>query len=148
MGVRKKGVFFLGGERAVVWGGMGIVGDIRGPSPPLEHGCRLVENLFKGHRPPSRAYEACSRRCGNWRSRSDVCIPHMVDRKKQEVLGARDTAVSASPENWREVFQSCGYATLSQTQRHPKRSEGSDDYPSAALSLLRRDRYRPTWHVA
>jgi hypothetical protein len=47
-----------------------------------------------------------------------------------------------------EVFQSCGYATLSQTQRHPKRSEGSDDYPSAALSLLRRDRYRPTWHVA
>ena len=35
-----------------------------------------------------------------------------------------------------KVFQSCGYATLSQTKRHPKRSEGSDDDPSAALSLL------------
>jgi hypothetical protein len=35
-----------------------------------------------------------------------------------------------------KVFQSCGYAILSQTKRHPHRSEGNDDYPSAALSLL------------
>src|SRR6266581_5230508 len=30
----------------------------------------------------------------------------------------------------------------------PIRSEGSDDYPSAALSLLSRDGYRPAWQVA
>jgi hypothetical protein len=35
-----------------------------------------------------------------------------------------------------------------QTKRHPNRSEGSDDYPNAALSLLPRDRYRPAWQVA
>jgi hypothetical protein len=38
-----------------------------------------------------------------------------------------------------KVFQSCGCATLSQRKRHPKRSEESDDYASAALSLLRQD---------
>src|SRR5215471_501744 len=37
---------------------------------------------------------ACSRRCGNATDRSDVCIPQMVDRRKQEVLGARDAAVT------------------------------------------------------
>src|SRR2546422_7259032 len=30
----------------------------------------------------------------------------------------------------------------------PIRSEGSDDYPSAALSVLSRDGYRPAWQVA
>src|SRR6267143_6038461 len=43
---------------------------------------------------PPEPNAACRRRCGNWRGRSDVCIPHMVDRRKQEVLGARDTAVT------------------------------------------------------
>jgi hypothetical protein len=43
------------------------------------------------------------------------------------------------PVGERKVFQSCGYATLSQRKRHPKRSEESDDYPCAALSLLRQD---------
>jgi ribosomal protein L44E len=38
-----------------------------------------------------------------------------------------------------KVFQSCGCATLSQRKRHPKRSEESDAYASAALSLLRQD---------
>src|SRR6185295_10199152 len=47
-----------------------------------------------------------------------------------------------------KVFQSCGYATLSQRKRYINRREGSDDYPSAALSLLLRDRYRPAWQVA
>src|SRR5688500_5886194 len=42
---------------------------------------------------PPEPHEACTRRCGNWRSCSGVCIPHMVDRRKQEVLGVRDAAL-------------------------------------------------------
>src|SRR4051812_879660 len=43
---------------------------------------------------PPYAEAACSRRCAHRQSRSDVCIPHMVDRRKQEVLGVRDAAVT------------------------------------------------------
>src|SRR5712692_4222100 len=43
---------------------------------------------------PLYADEACRRRCGNGKSRSDVCIPHTVDKRKQEVLGAYDAAVT------------------------------------------------------
>src|SRR6266853_6177491 len=39
---------------------------------------------------PPEADEACRRRCGNGKGRVGVCIPHMVDKRKQEVLGARD----------------------------------------------------------
>src|SRR5215216_3306744 len=39
---------------------------------------------------PLYADAACRRRCGNGKSRSDACIPQMVDKRKQEVLGARD----------------------------------------------------------
>src|SRR5262245_18846087 len=40
---------------------------------------------------PPYVEAACTRLCGNGQSRSDVCIPHMVDQRKQEVLGARYT---------------------------------------------------------
>src|SRR5712691_6603613 len=43
---------------------------------------------------PPYADAACRRRCGNGESRSGVCIPHMVDKRKQEVLGARDAEVT------------------------------------------------------
>src|SRR5262245_8206096 len=43
---------------------------------------------------PPEADEACSRRCGNRKSRSDVCIPHMIDKRKQAILGARDAEVT------------------------------------------------------
>jgi hypothetical protein len=59
---------------------------IRHTAAALEHGQRLVENLLKGHRQPSSPDGAYSRRRGNGKGRSGVCIPHMVDRKKQEVL--------------------------------------------------------------
>src|SRR5215468_10495737 len=38
--------------------------------------------------------EACRRRCGNWQGCLGVCIPQMAARRKQEVLGARDAAVT------------------------------------------------------
>src|SRR5213596_696285 len=43
---------------------------------------------------PPYADAACRRRCGNWQGRSGVCIPHMVDKRKQEVLGAHDAEVT------------------------------------------------------
>src|SRR5712691_2436299 len=43
---------------------------------------------------PPEPTEACRRRCRNWQGRSGVCIPHIADRRKQEVLGARDAAVT------------------------------------------------------
>src|SRR4029434_3695215 len=43
---------------------------------------------------PPEADEACSRRCGNWHGRSGVLIPHLVAKRKQEVLGARDAEVT------------------------------------------------------
>src|SRR6267142_5029943 len=32
----------------------------------------------------------CRRRCGNGKSRLGACIPHRVDKRKQEVWGVRD----------------------------------------------------------
>src|SRR5215471_9631915 len=36
---------------------------------------------------PPYTNKACRRRCGNGKSRLGACIPHMVDKRKQEVLG-------------------------------------------------------------
>ena len=42
-----------------------------GQAPPaLEHGYCLMEDLLKGHRPPSLRHATCRRRYGNWQSRS------------------------------------------------------------------------------
>jgi hypothetical protein len=71
-----------------------LQGAVGQASAPLEHGNRVVENLLKGHRPPPYADEARRRQCGNGTGRSGVCIPHMGDKRKQEVLGARDAAVT------------------------------------------------------
>src|SRR5215475_7072555 len=47
-----------------------------------------------------------------------------------------------------KMFQSCGSATLSESGRTINAREGNDDYPSAALPLLPRDRYCQAWAVA
>jgi predicted dehydrogenase len=47
-----------------------------------------------------------------------------------------------------KMFQTCGSATLSESERTINTREGSDDYPSAALPLLPRDRYCQAWAVA
>src|ERR687887_1810402 len=36
---------------------------------------------------PPYADEACRRWCGNWQGYSGTFIPHIVDKRKQEVLG-------------------------------------------------------------
>src|SRR5215475_10957662 len=40
--------------------------------------------------PPPEANVAYRRRCRNWQGHSSACIPHRVDKRKQEVLGVRD----------------------------------------------------------
>ena len=47
-----------------------------------------------------------------------------------------------------KMFQTCGSATLSESERTINASEGSDDHPSVALPLLPRDRYCQAWDVA
>ena len=71
---------------------LALEGAIGHAPPALEHGNRLVEDLLKGHRPPSLC------RCGVQKTVWELAeavgafIPHMVDKRKQEVLGARDAA--------------------------------------------------------
>src|SRR5438046_2896607 len=43
---------------------------------------------------PPDADAACRSRWGNWQSHAGAVIPHMVDKRKQEVLGAHDPAVT------------------------------------------------------
>ncbi len=47
----------------------------------------------------------------------------------------------------RKMFQTCGSATLSESESTINAREGSDDYPSAALPLLPRNRYCQAWDV-
>src|SRR5262244_3572418 len=42
---------------------------------------------------PPYADEGCRRQCENWQGRSGAFIPHVVDKRKQEVLGVRDAAM-------------------------------------------------------
>src|SRR5262249_24236155 len=43
---------------------------------------------------PFEADAACRRRCGHWQGHSGVCIPHIVDKRKGEILGAHDAAMT------------------------------------------------------
>ena len=47
----------------------------------------------------------------------------------------------------RKMFQTCGSATLSESERTINAREGSDDHPSAALPLLPRDGHCQAWFV-
>ena len=62
----------------------------------------------------------------------------MVDRLGEFVVPyvRRDSSLHIA-----KMFQTCGSATLSESERTINASEGSDDHPSAALPLLPRKRY-------
>ena len=47
----------------------------------------------------------------------------------------------------KKMFQICGSATLSESERTSNASKGSDDHPSVTLPLLPRDRYCEAWAV-
>ena len=48
-------------------------------------------------------------------------------------------SLAGSPVFTRKMFQTCGSATLYESESTINAREGSDDYPSAALPLLPRD---------
>src|SRR5215510_15613108 len=85
MGLRVQEFVLQCGELLIIQRELELEGPIGHPPAPLHHGDRLVENVLKGHRPPSLSLdEACSRRCGNGKSRPGAYIPHTVEKRKQE----------------------------------------------------------------
>src|SRR5262249_2636923 len=65
-----------------------------GQAPPaLEHGYRLVEELLKGHHPPSLCRCGVQQTVWEEEKPSGAFILHMVDKRKQEVARARDAEV-------------------------------------------------------
>ena len=57
----------------------------------------------------------------------------------QKILDVATGTGHAALYAGRKMFQTCGSATLLESERTIKASEGSDDHPSAALPLLPRD---------
>src|SRR5262249_19610577 len=76
--------------------------------------------------PPS-LHEVCSRRCGNWRGRSGVLIPHMAGKRKQEVLEVRDAAVTLLSQPGGGCV-TCAWASC--TRRRSSRSTGAQHVPT------------------
>src|SRR5215470_1945722 len=69
---------------------------------------------------PPEAEAACRRRCGNGKSRPGACIPHTVDKRKQEVgacvteRALVQTSTTQDPHDTKEC-------TMSPTQRDAKK---------------------------
>ena len=87
---------------------------------------------------------------GQWRE--DPCFIDVVVFGTQaeacgEYLEKGTPALVEGRLQYRKMFQTCGSATLSWSERTINASEGSDDYPSVALPLLPRDRYCEAWGV-
>ena len=56
-----------------------------GQAPPaLEHGYRLVEDLLKGHRPPSRRRGGVQQTVWEWEQSVGLFIPQMGDKRKPQ----------------------------------------------------------------
>jgi hypothetical protein len=50
----------------------------------LEHGYRLVENLLKGHRPPSLRRDGVQQTVWEWGKPVGLVIPQMGDKRKPQ----------------------------------------------------------------
>src|SRR5215831_13712661 len=79
---------------------------------------------------PLYADAACSRRCGNGTGRSGICIPHMVGKRKQEVLGARYTESTPLPQA-RRACVACAWADCH--RKRPTRNEGTHHVSSQTI---------------
>ena len=56
-----------------------------GQAPPaLKHGYRLVEDLLKGHRPPSRRRGGVHKTVWEWEKSVGLVIPQMGDKRKPQ----------------------------------------------------------------
>jgi hypothetical protein len=61
-----------------------LEGAIRHPPPALEHSYRLVENLLKGHRPPSLRRGGVQQTVWEWETSVGLVIPQMGDKRKPQ----------------------------------------------------------------
>src|SRR5215471_11100076 len=57
---------------------------VRHPPPALEHGYRLVEDLLKGHRPPSLRRGGVHKTVWEWEKSVGLVIPQMGDKRKPQ----------------------------------------------------------------
>src|SRR5215831_13285057 len=85
---------------------------------------------------PLDADAACTRRWGNGTGRSSACIPHSVAKGKQEVLGARDTAVAPLSQPRRGCV-TCARAYC--TRNRPLRSTGAHHGPHHTIRQKTRE---------
>src|SRR5262249_40210633 len=92
-----------------------LEGAVSQASAPLEHGDRLVDHLFKGHRPPSRGRGGVQKTVWEWDRPFDACISDQGNKRKQEVLGARDAEVTPFSQTRR------GWVTCAWTDCHRHR---------------------------
>jgi hypothetical protein len=65
----------------------------------------------------------------------------IVDKTVAAAIGKIGLRIAKFQEIVLKMFQTCGSATLSESERISNASEGSDDHPSVTLPLLPRDRY-------
>src|SRR5262245_10870983 len=79
---------------------------------------------------PLYAAEAYRRRCGNGTRHSDGWIPYMMDKRKQEVLGVRDAAVTLLSQA-RGGCVTCTWASF--TRQRPSRSTGAHHVPKLTM---------------
>src|SRR5262245_16218368 len=69
----------------------------------LEHGYRLIEELLKGHRASSLSRCGVQKTVWELVSPLEHMLPHMVDRRKQAVLGACDVAEIGKVSFYRQL---------------------------------------------
>ena len=115
-----------------------IVGDERRAAPHTTPEAIDLQRLFRemldaGNR--SVAIEASSHGSAFQR----------LDRVRFDALKQRPGLVGTELDL--KMFQTCGSATFSESESTINAREGSDDYPSAALPLLPRNRYCQAWDV-
>src|SRR6516165_11714119 len=80
--MRKEERFFQVFQRRIVELELPLEGTVGQAPPALEHGYRLVEDLLKGHRPPSRRRGGVQQTVWEWETSVGLVIPQMGDKRK------------------------------------------------------------------
>src|SRR6516165_4348280 len=99
--MRKEERFFQVFERRVVELELPLEGAVGQAPPALEHGYRLVKDLLKGHRPPSRRRGGVQQTVWEWEKSVGLVIPQMGDKRKPQAWRARHGPVPRCALTWR-----------------------------------------------
>src|SRR6516162_1055885 len=82
MGLRVQEFVLQCGELLIIQRELELEGPIGHPPAPLHHGDRLVQDLLKGHRPPSRRRGGVQKTVWEWEKSVGLVIPQMGDKRK------------------------------------------------------------------